>query len=175
MLNVDAEKVHEVKEGKLKVTQTLGIDEKQVAALLMVGHTLYSQGRFDDAKKIFEGLAALDSKNPYVNGILGAIYQKQEKYDIALARYSMALSLFPKDINSLSNRGEVWLKCGKLREAAEDFKAAIELDPDRKHPAANRARLLVALTAEALKLAKEKGVEAVYNANERVQSQIGAA
>jgi Tfp pilus assembly protein PilF len=175
MATISKETIHEVEEGKIQPTQALGIDEKQVAAVLMAGHTLYSEGHFEDAKKLFEGLAALDSTNPYVHGILGAIYQKQEKYDVAVARYSMALSLYPKDINSLTNRGEIFLKCGKFSEAANDFKAAIDLDPDRKSPAANRARLLVALTAEALKIAKEKGVGAVYEAKERIDQQIGAA
>lgn len=174
-MNIDAAKLEEVRQGKIKPTQALGIDGKQVAALLMAGHTLYAQGHFEDAKKLFEGLAALDSKNPYVHGILGAIYQKQERYDVAVGRYSMALSIYPKDINSLTNRGEIFLKCGKFKEAASDFKSAIDLDPDKKSPAANRARLLVALTAEALKLAKEKGVGAVYEAKERIDQQLGAA
>jgi Tfp pilus assembly protein PilF len=174
-MKIDPEKIQEVKDGKIKPTQALGIDPKQVAALLMAGHTLYAQGQFEDAKKLFEGLSALDSRNPYVHGILGAIYQKQEKYDIAAARYSIALSLYPKDVNSLTNRGEIFLKCGKFKEAANDFKAAIELDPDHKSPAANRARLLVALTAEAFKLAKEKGMSAVFDAKDRINQQLGAA
>ena len=175
MATIDSEKLVRIKRGELKPTQALRVDSGQIAALLMAGHTLFSQGQFEDAKKIFEGLAALDGKNPYVHGILGAIYQRQEKYDVALARYSIALNIYPKDINSWTNRGEIFLKCGKFKEAAADFKMAIELDPESKNPSANRARLLVALTTEALKLAKEKGVSAVYDAKKRIDQQLGAA
>jgi len=155
-------------------TRPIQLDSGQIAALLMVGHTLFSQGQIEDAKKIFEGLAAVDNKNAYVHGILGAIYQRQEKYEAAIARYSMAIKMYPGDVNSLTNRGEIYLKCGRFKDAAADFKAAIDLDPDTKNPAANRARLLVALTTETLNLAKEKGVGAVYDAKKRIDQQIGA-
>jgi len=172
---IDKEKVEKFHKGELKLAELFDIDAKQVAALLLTGHNYYSQGKLDEAKRIFEGLAVLDGKNPYVHGILGAIYQKQEKYDVAIARYTLALNIFPKDPNSLTNRGEIYLKLGKFKEAAEDFKKAIELDPERKHPAANRARVLVSLTHEALKLAKEKGVDAVYDAKKRLDDQLGTS
>ena len=157
----DQEKVEKFKKGQLRLAQVFDIDAGQIAALLKMGHALFTQGRLEDAQNIFEGLAILDGRNPYVNGILGAIYQKQEKYDAAIARYSMALRLFPQEVNSLTNRGEIYLKLGKLQEAAIDFKAAIDLDPQMKHPSANRARMLVALTQQALSTAKEKGVESL--------------
>jgi len=171
---IDKEKIEQFKRGELKLGQVLNIDAKQVAALMMTGHTLYSEGRLDEAQKVFEGLAVLDGRNPYVHGILGAIYQKQEKYDVAIARYTLALSIFPQDINSLTNRGEIYLKLGKFREAAADFKRSIDLDPNKKHPAANRARLLVALTQEALKLAKEQGIGAVMDAKRKLEQQMQA-
>src|SRR5262249_33399363 len=152
---------------EIKLAQVFDVDARQIAALLMTGHNLYAQGRLDDAQKIFEGLVVLDAKNPYVHGILGSIYQKQEKYEAAVERYSSAVSIFPQDLNSLTNRGEIFLKLGKFQDAATDFKSAIDLDPDKRHPAANRARLLVTLTQEALKLAKEKGVEAVLDAKRK--------
>ena len=175
MANIDQAKLEKFGKGELKLAQLFDVDSSQVAALLMTGHNLYQQGHLEEAKKIFEGLAVLDGKNPYVHGILGAIYQKQEKYDVAIARYTLALSVFPKDPNSLTNRGEIYLKLGKFNEAASDFKKAIDLDPERKHPASNRARILVSLTADALKLAKEKGVEAVYDAKKRIDAQLAAS
>jgi tetratricopeptide (TPR) repeat protein len=166
------EMLEKYKNGELKFRELFGFDAKQAAALLVVGHNLYTQGRFEDAKNIFEGLTVLDDSNPYVHGILGSIYQKQRKYDLALARYTLALNLFPDDISSLLNRGEVYLKLGKFLEAAEDFKKAIALDPAQENPAANRARLMVALTQDALKLAKEKGLDAVIEEKNRVGREV---
>lgn len=150
------------------VADALGIKTPQMAALVLTGYRLYQQGRTADAAKIFEGVAVLDSHNPYVHGILGSIYQKLEEFEPAIVRYNNALSIFPDDINSLTNRGEINVKLGRFQEAAEDFKKAIQLDPDRKHPAANRARLLVALVQDSLALVKQNGTAAL----EEVRLQI---
>jgi tetratricopeptide (TPR) repeat protein len=139
-----------------KMIDVLGINTRKIAALLVTGHRMYMQGRLNQARKIFEGLVALDSSSHYVHGILGSIYQKQKQYDLALVHYNNAIALFPDDINSLTNRGEIFVQFGKFQEAANDFKKAIALDPDRKDPAANRARLLVSLAQEAIALAKQK-------------------
>jgi tetratricopeptide (TPR) repeat protein len=141
---------------KLQLIEALNIDSNDLAALLLIGHTLYEQGRLDGARNIFEGLMVLDSKNIFVTGILGAIYQKQEQYGTALECYDRALNLFPGDIHSLTNRAEIHLRLGSLEEAAADFRKAIEMDPERKHPAGNRARLLVELTMQCLQTAKQK-------------------
>jgi hypothetical protein len=45
------------------------------------------------------------------------------------------------------------LKVGRFEKAASDSLNAIQLDPNKKHPAANRARLLVSIVQNALQLA----------------------
>ena len=77
--------------------------------------------------------------------------------------------MVPDHVASLANRGELLLGQGKLREAAADLKRAIELDSEKKDPAANRARLLVQLTAGALQIAKDKGIEALTQAQEQAK------
>ncbi len=168
------EDIEKVKKGEMKFSELLNLDSKKIAALLLMGHTYYAQGQLEEAKKVFEGLAVLDGKNAYVHGILGSIYQQEEKFDLAIARYTMALSNFPQDINSLANRGEVFLRLGKFKEAADDLKKAIELDPEKKHPSANRARMLIAITQEALKLVQEKGVQALVDEKKKVDSRLNA-
>jgi tetratricopeptide (TPR) repeat protein len=175
MAKIDKETLDKIVKGQITVGQALNIDANQYAAILLAGHTLFNEGRLDEAKQLFEGLAGLDAKNPYIHGILGAIHQKQGNDEVAIARYTKALSIYGKDINSLTNRGELYLKHGKFQESANDLKRAIDLDPDKKHPAANRARLLVVMTAEALKLAQEKGMDAVWDAKKRIDAQLGSA
>lgn len=109
----------------------------------------------EGAKNIFEGLTLLDPNNPYINCILGAIYQRMEKYDVAILRYTRAIELFPQDIISMTNRAEIYLKQGKFLEAAQDLKKVIQLDPEKKDASANRARLLAAITAESLRQVKQ--------------------
>ena len=134
-------------------------------ALLITGHNFFRQGRLKEATRIFEGLVVVDSQNPYIQGILGSIYQKQQYYELALIRYNNALSLYPDDISALANRGEIFLKLGNFQEAAQDLKRAIELDPAKKDGSANRARLLVSIVKDAISLAQQGGVEALQQVN----------
>ena len=139
-----------------KSNQNFKLNAKQQAALLIAGFRLYKASRLRDARKIFKGLAVLDPKNPYVLGILGSIDQKEKNFHGAIDRYSEALALYPEDPNLLANRGESYLRVGKLQNAAADLRKAIDLDHDNKHPASNRARLLVHAVQTALETAKEK-------------------
>ncbi len=163
----------DTKKKEMKLVERLGMNSRQEAALLQIGFRFYQQGRFGDAKNIFEGLALLDGNNAYVHGILGSLYQREGKDEAAVSSYSAAIQLFDKDIDSRSNRGEVFLKLGKFQEAAEDFATTIRLDPARKNPAANRSRLLVAITQDAIKLGKEKGFEAVQQERNRLRQSQG--
>jgi tetratricopeptide (TPR) repeat protein len=153
------------------VANALGLQTRQMAALVLTGYRFYQQGRTEDALKIFEGIAVLDSHNAYVQGVLGSIYQSQGELGPAVVRYSNALSIFPDDIHSLTNRGEILVKLGRFQEASEDFKKAIQLDPERKNSAANRARLMVALVQDAIVLAKQKGVAAVEVVRKQIQAK----
>ena len=161
MPKIDRKAFEKWQKGEIKLATLFGVEAKQMAGLLITGYNLFAEGRLEEARAIFEGITILDDKNAYAFSILGAIYERQEQYDIAITRFNQALALYPDDLSALTNRGEIFLKQGKFEEAATDLRKAISLDPSKEHPSANRARLLVALTTEALKTAKEKGIEAV--------------
>ena len=154
------------------LAETIGVTPASMAAVLTVGYSLYEQGRFDDALALFEGVALLDPENPYSHAMLGAIHQMQKQFEPALECYSRAIELYPDEVNTLTNRGECHLSLGHLEQAANDFRAAISLDPEAKNVSANRARFLAAVTLEALKLAQEKGVQAVVDAKRRIDEQL---
>lgn len=153
-----------------------GIETNQLAALLATVFTLFRQGRYENARDILKGLTILDESNPYIYGLLGAVYQKLAQDEQAIECYNSALKSFPNDIHSITNRGEIYLKLGKLDQAFSDLKHAIELDTNKKHPMANRARVLIALTQEALKAVKEKGMQEVVRAkimfNQRASAMV---
>lgn len=166
-----AEKKTDKKRPK-NLASALHVKPSQMAALLLLGHSYYESGRYQQAIDIFEGVQMLDSQNPYAPAVLGSIAQRQERYEDAVENFDRALNLYADDIHSLVNRGECYLNLGRFQEAAEDLKRAIALDPGRQHPAANRARLLVMLTMDGLKLASEKGVKAVKDAKRRIDEQL---
>jgi Tfp pilus assembly protein PilF len=156
MPELKIEEIEKLGKGEISFAQIVKMSPRQVATLLVIGHKLFQQGRLKDATNIFEGIALLTNSTAYAHGILGAIYQKQNQHLLALNHYSEALKLYPQDVNSLTNRGEVYIRLGKFPEAAADLAKAIQLDPSMKHPAANRARLLVYLIQDSVQIVKEK-------------------
>jgi Putative Zn-dependent protease, contains TPR repeats len=170
MAKLSAEKIENFKKGKINLSQVFEVDAKQTAALLTVGHVLYEQGRYPESRAIIEGCVVLDPGNPYLHALLGSVYQKEGHLAAAIDRYSTAVTIFPGDIHSYVNRGEIFLKQGKFQEAADDLKKAADLDPDGKNPAANRARMLIALTQQVLQIAKQNGADAVLEMKKQLDS-----
>jgi len=166
--------VQKVKKGQATLADLFGIDAKQVAALLITGHTFWQQGELQKAKNIFAGLALLDPVNPYLHAMLGSIHQKQGNYAAAVQQFSWALQNFPGDLQSLTNRAECYLKLGKFQEASNDLKKTITLDPDKKNPATLRASILLVSTHAALQLVKDNGVDAIAELKTQLQQQAGA-
>jgi tetratricopeptide (TPR) repeat protein len=172
MAKLDVEKLQQIARGEIKAREVLEVNPDQMAAVLTVGHLLYENGKLAEAQRIFDGLLVLDSKNPFVHAMLGSIYQKQQRFQLAYRHYTRAVDVFPQDIVSLLNRGEILLRFGKFNEAAADFKAAVDLDPEQKNPFANRARLLSRLALESLQVAKDKGLAGALEAQAKLKSSL---
>lgn len=137
--------------GKMTWAQLEGMTMEQAYAIAEFGYTMYGQGRYKDARTIFEGLVIGNPYDPYFHAMLGAIYTKLDLHEEAAQEFSIAIELDPEDINSYVNRGELLLQHGEFEYAMEDLKAAIDLDKDGKNPASLRARALAAATAAAIK------------------------
>lgn len=128
---------------KLSAADIARMSRKSLHTLVEVGYNKFKHGRTDEALEIFDALARVDHKNYYHRSMLGGIYQKKKRWIEAVANYSMALVIQPKDIAAYVNRGEIFLRHEKFKKAAEDFRAAITLDKAGKNLWANRARSLV--------------------------------
>ncbi|OJH39338.1 tetratricopeptide repeat protein [Cystobacter ferrugineus] len=108
----------------------------------MQAFLLYEQGRYDEARVLFEELAERDASEGYYRTALGAISLAMDGFDKALEYFNQALQLNPEDTAALINRGEVHLRLGNTLEAARDFSRVVELDPDNEDPLTERARVL---------------------------------
>src|SRR5947209_2872596 len=137
--------------GKITWAQLEGMTMEQAYAIAEFGYTMYQQGRYKDARTLFEGLVIGNPYDPYFHAMLGAIYTKMDMHEEAAQEFSIAIELDPEDINSYVNRGELLLQHGEFEYAMEDLKAAIDLDPEGKNPASLRARALAAATAAVIK------------------------
>lgn len=137
--------------GKITWAQLEGMTMEQAYSIAEFGYTMYQQGRYKDARTLFEGLVIGNPYDPYFHAMLGAIYTKLDMHEEAAQEFSIAIELDPEDINSYVNRGELLLQHGEFEYAMEDLKAAIDLDPEGKNPASLRARALAAATAAVIK------------------------
>lgn len=144
--------------GEMTWAQLEGMTMEQAYAIAEFGYSMYQQGKYRDAQKMFEGLSVGNPYDPYFHAMLGAIYTKLDQHEEAVQEFCIALELDPSDIHSLVNRGELLLQHGEFEHAMEDLRAAIEMDPEGENPASLRARALAAATANAIKaLIEEKG------------------
>jgi tetratricopeptide (TPR) repeat protein len=111
----------------------------QIAEL---GFNQFRAGQYDSAERLFKGLTVIDPDNYYFHQMLGATFQRKEKYPEAILEYSVAADLNASDVVSVTNRGEVYFKLGIFEMAGADFDKAIALDPKNEDKWANRARML---------------------------------
>lgn len=144
------ERVEKWLKGEMTMRQLHAISGPEMLEMAIVGFSMYEQGKYDEALVIFQGLNALDPHESYYLTALGAVYLAQEDLEYAMMCFNRAIQLNEKEIASYVNRGEVFLRQGKVLEAAQDFKKAVDLDPEGKDPLTHRARLLAAAALETI-------------------------
>jgi len=78
----------------------------------MQGFQMYEQGRYDEARVIFQELLALDPAEGYYRTALGATCLAVDELDESLVHFNEAIRLNDADTAALINRGEVHLRLG---------------------------------------------------------------
>jgi tetratricopeptide (TPR) repeat protein len=129
--------------GQMTSSELYGLTPEISKALAEHAYLLYEEGKYETARLIFEGLAVCNSSDPNTQKMLGSIYQIQEKWDAAYYHYTQSLKNSPNDIFVIVNRGETLIQMQRPREAAEDLKRAVQLDPNGSNPVGPRARILL--------------------------------
>ena len=97
--------------------------------LLESGWLLMDLGRFDEARDVFTGAAALLPKSAVPHLAMGTLEFAQGRHDKALQAYRKAQAINPKSGLPRAHAGEALLFLGKVKEAEKELNAAIELDP----------------------------------------------
>ncbi|MFL5350597.1 MAG: tetratricopeptide repeat protein [Hyalangium sp.] len=124
------------------------VAKQQAMILLEAGYIWLDMGKFDKAKDVFTGAAALMPKSEVPQLALGALEFAQGRHDKALQAYRAAQRLAPHSALPRAHAGEALLFLGKVPEAMKELKAAMDLEPE-----GDAARL-----AKALVEAKDAGV-----------------
>ncbi|HPQ39738.1 MAG TPA: tetratricopeptide repeat protein [bacterium] len=131
------------------------LTDSDLTSLMMIGYELFNQGKYDDARVIFQGLEALGHDDPFVYTALGTIAARKNELEMAHDYFNRAIDGDPEDMVALTNRAEVFLKQNCFEEAASDLQKAIELDPDEESALSSRARVLAMVTRELMESVQE--------------------
>ena len=142
VLKAGARQIQEFIEGKIGWADLFNMTPQTLLQLAEMGYTRFKVGRYDEAEKFFKVLTFLDWDNSYYHSMMGSILQKQKRFGEAIVEYTQALETNPKDVVSLTNRGEIFFLHGWIAQAEGDFDKAIALDPKQENKWANRARIL---------------------------------
>jgi len=106
------------------------VTKDEIIVLLESGYVYMDMGRFEDAKVVFSGAAALLPKSEVPHLALGTLEFAQGRHDKALQEYRKAQQLAPKSSLPRAHAGEALLFLSKGYEAVKKLNAAIELEPE---------------------------------------------
>ena len=106
---------------------------------------LYQTGQIANAEQACGRLLELHPKSLPVINLLGAVLQRQRKWQEAIDIYNQAILLKPDFAEAYSNRGNALHQQGKLDEALESYDRAIQIKPDYSIAFFNRGNVLCQL------------------------------
>jgi type III secretion system low calcium response chaperone LcrH/SycD len=149
------EKIDKFIMGDITWAQLQGMTMEEAYGIAEYGYGLYQEGKYHDARTVFEGLVLCNPYDAYFHNMLGAVCQQLDLEEEAHQAYSTAIDLDEENLHALVNRGELQLKNGEFDKALDDLERAIALDPDGNDPAALRARALAMATAKAMEALKD--------------------
>ena len=108
----------------------VSMNRQQAMVLLEAGYLWMDMGKFDKAKEVLSGAAALMPKTEAPQLALGTLEFAQGHHDRALQAYRTAQKIAPKSALPRAHCGEALLFMGKVNEAMKELKAALDLEPD---------------------------------------------
>ena len=111
-----------------------------LAQKLAHAQQLHQQGLFNEAKKAYESLLKIQTKNAEALHGLGLIAYMQQKYQEGIKYINQAIQISP-EANYFNNRGTIYFALKKYPEAEIDYKKALRLQPNLTDAKFNIANL----------------------------------
>lgn len=131
----------ELAEGKRSLKEVRGYSDEGLHAVARQAIILFQQGKQEDARKLFQGLSAVNPSSAYFARLLGVAECAARKYEAALAAFDVAVRLEPEEPAGYVGRAEVLVMTGHRARAIEDLKRAVSLDREPRMTAKARAML----------------------------------
>src|SRR5947208_2087933 len=88
----------------------------------------HQAGRLNDAEAIYRRVLAVMPNHPVAMHYLGVLAHQLGRHNDAIDLITRSITLLPR-ASYYSNLGEAYRAAGRLDQAAEAFRKAIELDP----------------------------------------------
>ena len=129
--------------GEITWGEIRGITRRMQKELARVAYLKFQLKDFNKAESIFKGLAIVDHTNWYYRAALGAVYQKQGKYDDAIDEYDVAIQIKENEWSCQVNRGECLMMTKDFDGARKDFEALLHKNLPSNNPWLIRARALI--------------------------------
>lgn len=119
-----------------------GITKRMQREVARVAFLKFKQQDYPKAERLFTGLSVIDHTNWYFRAALGAVFQKQKRFDQAVNEYDIALQLKEGEVSCLVNRAECHLVLNNLAAAKKDLETVTGLKMPGTNPWIMRAKLL---------------------------------
>ena len=78
--------------GEISQRDYHAISGPEMLQMALIGFRMYEQGKYSEAKTIFQGLIALDPMEAYYYTALGAVYLAEEDLENARAMFSSSIN-----------------------------------------------------------------------------------
>ncbi|MBJ7263414.1 MAG: SycD/LcrH family type III secretion system chaperone [Burkholderiaceae bacterium] len=107
------------------LAEAKGMTLEECEAVYTLGHARYSQGKHDDAFKIFAYLVAYDHLDSRYQMALAAAMQATHRYEEALQQYMIVTLMRIDDPVPIYHSAECLLALGRTDDAAESLEMVI--------------------------------------------------
>lgn len=114
-------------DGQISLGAAANWEKDEIRIISEIAYSLAQQGRHREAVVLFEGLISIAPATAYFQAALGALFLRLEDYPKAIEHLDAALKIEPKDIISLTNRGEAYIRIKNISAARQDLEKAIEI------------------------------------------------
>lgn len=111
-------------DGKATLKDVRGYSDEELYAIARTAYFFYFQGKLEEARKLFQGLYAVNPLDAYFAKALGVVELASGNAQGALAAYDVAVKLAPEDPGAYVGRAEVRLSLGQKSGAADDLRKA---------------------------------------------------
>jgi type III secretion system low calcium response chaperone LcrH/SycD len=107
------------------LAQAMGLTDQECEAMYAYGHSLYAQGKYEDAFKIFAQLVAYSHMESRYQLALASAMQMTKRYEEALQHYMIVTVMRLDDPSPVYHCAECLLALGRPVEAKESLELVV--------------------------------------------------